>query len=163
MTNLYINKFPARAIFVVEIIIGSILLYFFLNLIRNEIYLDIWTFAGPLLALAMIITGLTGSKINEINYNLTNNYIEIRKESFYKVIIKRLDASKMNLELKTVDGKKNSVILKLRLVILDSDKQIEVLESGFLALNNSKIKKLYIELKEIKKNNERQLLIQSIS
>ena len=41
------------------------------------------------------------------------------------------------------------MIPKLKLIILESEKEIEKLESGFLSMNNHKIKKLHNELKSV--------------
>ena len=152
-STLYINRIPFKTIFVIEVISGSFLLSFFIILFRNEIYLDVWTFAGPLLGIALILNGLFGSKIKEINVYSTNRCIEIKKETIFKTKIKKLDICKMTVELKTANGKKNSLIPKLRLIILDTDKEIEELKSGFLSMNNEKIEKLFTDLKAIKKNN----------
>lgn len=138
-----------RPFFVFEIIIGIILITFFIYLFINEIYLDIWTFAGPLLGLAIFVTGLTGSKIKEIYIESSTRNIEIKRESLFKTRMNYIDPFKMTVELKTANGKKNSIIPKLKLVILESEKEIEQLESGFLSINNHKIKKLHNDLKSI--------------
>ena len=52
---LYKNQIPLRPLFVFEIFIGAILITFFIYLFLSEIYPDIWTFAGPLLGLAIFI------------------------------------------------------------------------------------------------------------
>jgi len=147
----YKNQIPLRPLFVFEIIIGSILITFFIYLFSIEIYPDIWTFAGPLLGLAIFATGLTGSKIKEINLDSSTKKIEIKRESLFKTKMDLIDPFKMTVELKTANGKKNSLIPKLKLVILESEKEIEKLESGFLSMNNHKIKKLHIDLKSVTK------------
>lgn len=149
--NLYINKTPLRALFIFELIVGLILLCVFLILFINEIYLDIWSFAGPLFGLALIITGLTGSKIKEINLNSSAKFIEVKRESLFMSRTKQINSNNLRIELKTANGKKHSLIPKLRIVILDTDREIEELKSGFLSMNNAKIKKLYNSLKSIVK------------
>ena len=146
---LYKNQIPLRPLFVFEIFIGAILITFFIYLFLSEIYPDIWTFAGPLLGLAIFVTGLTGSKIKEINLESSSRNIEIIRESLSKTRINYIDPFKMTVELKTANGKKNSMIPKLKLIILESEKEIEKLESGFLSMNNHKIKKLHNELKSV--------------
>ena len=146
---LYKNQIPLRPLFVFEIFIGAILITFFNYLFLSEIYPDIWTFAGPLLGLAIFVTGLTGSKIKEINLESSSRNIEIIRESLFKTRINYIDPFKMTVELKTANGKKNSMIPKLKLIILESEKEIEKLESGFLSMNNHKIKKLHNELKSV--------------
>ncbi|MBK7038077.1 MAG: hypothetical protein KBF42_01205 [Chitinophagales bacterium] len=146
---LYKNQIPLRPLFVFEIFIGAILITFFIYLFLSEIYPDIWTFAGPLLGLAIFVTGLTGSKIKEINLESSSRNIEIIRESLFKTRINYIDPFKMTVELKTANGKKNSMIPKLKLIILESEKEIEKLESGFLSMNNHKIKKLHNELKSV--------------
>lgn len=149
--DLYNNKTPLRLLFFFEVIIGSILLFVFIYFFINEIYLDIWTIAGPLLGIAIFITGLTGSKIKEISLNSLNKSLVIKRESLFKTTITLIDPYKMTVELKTANGKKNSLIPKLKLIILDNGKEIGNMESEFLSLNNSKIKKLYKDLKSIVK------------
>ncbi len=151
IVKLYENKIPLKALYIIELIIGLILLLVFVFLFKNHIYLDIWTFAGPLLGIALIIAGLTGVKIKEINHNLSNKSIEINIESLFKLKSKQIDCSQMAVELKTANGKKNSLIPKLKLIFLEKNKEIEKLESGFLSMNNGKIRKLYSELKSILK------------
>jgi hypothetical protein len=147
----YKNQIPLRPLFVFEIIIGFILITFFIYLFSIEIYPDIWTIAGPLLGLAIFATGLTGSEIKEIYLDSSSKKIEIRRESLFKTKMAFIDPFKMTVELKTANGKKNSLIPKIKLVILESENEIEKIESGFLSMNNHKIKKLYIDLKSISK------------
>lgn len=150
-TVLYKTKTPLRLLFVSELIIGSSVIIFFIYLFINEIYPDIWAFAGPMLGLAFFVAGLTGSKIKEIYLNSSNNRIEITRESLFKVRFNQIDQLNMKVELKTANDKKNSLIPKIKLIILESDKEIEKLESGFLSMNNDKIEKLYKDLKSIVK------------
>lgn len=151
LKNLYINKIQSRFLFALKFLIGSIILYIFIEFFQKEIYLDIWTFIGPLFGLGLIINGLTGSKIREINYNISDNNLEIVKISVYGSKVKKINISKMKAELKTGDGKKKGLIIKLRLIILDAGKEIEEINSNFLSINNEKIKKLYSKLKDITK------------
>ena len=123
----------------------------FIYLFLSEIYLDIWTFAGPLLGFAIFITGLTGSKIKEISLSSSSKNIEITRVSLFKTKFNQVNPFKMTVELKTANGKKIRLIPKLRLRILDSENEIEKLESGFLSMNNKKIKKLHKDLKSILK------------
>lgn len=149
--NLYINRIPFKALFFLKLLIGLFLISFFLIQIKNEVYYEIMSIAGPLLGIALIINGLSGRKIKEINLNTTNKCIEIKRESIFKTKIKEIDSNKMAIELKTANGKKNSLIPKIRLIILENDKEIEMLESDILSLNNEKIEKLYSDLKAIKR------------
>lgn len=148
-TNLYINKIPLKTLFFLEFIAGSILLFVFIHLFRSEVFLGIWVFAGPLLSLALIITGLTGSQIKEVNMLASSNSIEIIRESLFRIKTKKVEIEKMSVEIKSADGKKNSLIQKIRLIILEAEKEVEELKSDFLALNNRKIAKLYKDLKLI--------------
>lgn len=151
MRNLYHNKTPFKAIYILEVCVGTCLLAGCAFLILNEIYLDIWTYAGPLLGLALVITGLTSSKIKEVNLNVPELTIEISKESLFKSSITHVKVENLRVELKTANGKKKGLILKLRLVVLDLDKEVDELQSNFLSMNNPKIKRLYADLKEIVK------------
>lgn len=146
---LYKNQIPLRPLFVFEIIIGAFLIALFIYLFLNEIYLEIWTFIGPLFGLAIFATGLTGSTIKEINLEASSRSIVIKRESLFKTRMIYIDPFKMTVELKTANGKKNSIIPKLKLVILESEKEIEKLESGFLSMENHKIEKLYADLKSV--------------
>ena len=146
---LYVNKISLKALFISELLIGSILLFIFISLFINEIYLDIWILLGPLVGLALIVTGLTGSKIKEIKLNSSTKSIVIKRESLLKSRTKQIDPYNMSVELKTATGNKNSLIPRLKLIILGADKEIEELKSGFLSMNNSEIKRLYQDLKSI--------------
>lgn len=146
---LYYNNIPLRFLFLLEVILGSILVFLFTYLFICEIYLDVWTFAGPLLGLAILITGLTSSKIKDVNIQSSNKSIIINRESLFKRKVIQINPYQMTVELKTANGKKYSLIPQLILVILINKKEIEKLESGFLSMNNSKIKKLHKDLKSI--------------
>jgi hypothetical protein len=151
LKKIYKHYIPVKTLFILELISGTIILTFFIYLIKNEIYPHIWTFAGPLLGLALIITGLTSSKITEINVYYTEQLIEIKKESLFSIKNLKINLENLKSELKTGNGKKNNIISNLRLVIIDSKKEIDELKSNFLGFNNSKLRKLHSELKEITK------------
>lgn len=153
MKSIYKHKFPIRFLLLFALFLGTLLLSFFIYLFSNEIYPDIWAFAGPLLALALIITGLTNSKIKEVIVNTNQEVIEIHKESLFLTTVKRIKFQSLAVQLKTANGKKNSAIPKLRLVILEDKKEVEELLSNFLSMNNSRIKSLYEELKALSKRN----------
>lgn len=140
-------------IFLLELVSGISILGFFLYLFKNNIYPDIWAIAGPLLGSALIITGLTSSKIREINVNISHQSIEISKESLFSSKDIKIKFYNLKSELKTGNGKKNSMIPKLRLIIFDSDKEIDELNSNFLGFNNSQLRKLHFDLKEITKKS----------
>jgi len=140
-----------KAFFLIQLVAGGIILGFFIYLFRNDIYPDIWIFAGPLLGAALIITGLTSSKIKEINVHFSQQFIEINKESFFSSKKRKIKFFSLKSELKTGNGKKNSLITKLRLVILEADEEIDELNSNLFGLNNSKLRKLHSELKELSK------------
>jgi|GEM_PF-3925054 len=146
---LYINKLPLRFLFFSQVIIGFLLLILFVFLLISGIYLDIWTFAGPLLGLAMLITGLTVSKIKNINVESTNQNIVINKESLFKKDVIRIKPSELKVELKAANGKKEIFLIKIKIVIYKNENEVEKIESGFLSLNNSKIQRLYEDLKLI--------------
>lgn len=141
---------PLRHLFLFKLIIGSILISTFIFFLINEIYLGIWTFAGPLLGLAMFVNGLTGSKIKKISFSSSNNSIQIDRESLFKSNSKQIGLNRITVELKTTNGKKNSFIPKIQLLMLDNDKEFDNLESNFLSMNNTEINYLYNELKAIK-------------
>jgi hypothetical protein len=151
LKNIYKHYIPVKTLFLLELICGTVILTFFLYLFKNDIYPDIWAFAGPLLSVALIITGLTSSKIKEINVHFSQQLIEINKESLFSSKNIKIKFHCLKSELKTGNGKKNSIITKLRLVILDSDEEIDELNSNFLGFNNSKLRKLHSDLKEISK------------
>lgn len=151
MKNVYKYYIPLKLLFLLELISGIILLAFFTYLFKNNIYPDIWSFAGPLLGFALVITGLTSSKIKEINIHFSQKLIEIEKESFFSSKKTKIKFPNLKSELKTANGKKNSFIPKLKLVILDSDEEVDELISNFLGFNNSKLRKLHSDFKEISK------------
>lgn len=151
LKNIYKHYISVKTLFLLELISGTVLLTFFIYLFNNDIYLDIWVFAGPLLGAALVITGLTSSKIKEINVDFSQQVIEIHKESFFSSKSIKIKFHHLKSELKTGNGKKNSIITKLRLVILDSGKEIDELHSNFLGFNNAKLRKLHSNLKEISK------------
>lgn len=149
---IYKHYLPLRSLFILMLVSGIIILLFFLYLFQNEIYPEIWTFAGPLLSAALILTGLTSFKIKTITVFPTQETIEIEKESLFKSKKIRVKFSNLTSELKTANGKKNSLIPKLKVVIFNQNEEIEELISNFLSLNNSKLKKLHSELKKVSTN-----------
>ncbi|WP_130736507.1 hypothetical protein [Flavobacterium sp. J27] len=153
MKNIYKHYIPLRLLFFIELISGTVILTFFMYLFKNDIYPNMWSFAGPLLSIALIINGLTSFKINEINSNTAQQYIEINKESLFSSKSIKIKFKNLKTELKTGNGKKKSIIPKLRVIILDSDKEMEELNSNFLGFNNSQLRKLYSSLKDIAKQN----------
>ena len=154
MKNIYKYNTPIKGLLIAKLILGISLLSFFGYLFKNEIYPDIWTFAGPLLSLALIINGLTSSSISEINVHSTQNMIEIVKESLYSTKTKKINFQSLKSELKSENAKKLfTLIIKLRLIISENDKEVEELNSNLFSLNNAKLTKLHSNLKELRNNN----------
>tara|TARA_R110000868_G_scaffold410616_1_gene699257 strand:+ start:71 stop:535 length:465 start_codon:yes stop_codon:yes gene_type:complete len=154
LKNIYKYNTPIKGLLIAKLILGISLLSFFGYLFKNEIYPDIWTFAGPLLSLALIINGLTSSSISEINVHSTQNMIEIVKESLYSTKTKKINFQSLKSELKSENAKKLfTLIIKLRLIISENDKEVEELNSNLFSLNNAKLTKLHSNLKELRNNN----------
>jgi len=151
MKNLYINKTPLRLLFIFKVLIGSLILYIFIDLFLIGIYLEIWTIAGPLLGLGLVINGLIGKKIKEINLKGPEKILETERLNLFGSRIRKVDIHKKTAELKTGNNKKKSIITKLRLVISESNEEIEEIKSNFLSINNKKLRMLYSDLKDISK------------
>lgn len=154
LKNIYTYNAPIKGLLIIKLLLGISLLSFFVYLFKNEIFPDIWTFAGPLLSLALIINGLTSSKIKEINVHNSQEMIEIIKESLYSTKTKMINFQSLKSELKSENAKKIfTLIIKLRLIISENDKEIEELNSNLFSLNNDKLTKLHSDLKTVYKNS----------
>ncbi|MEW4924575.1 hypothetical protein [Algibacter sp. 2305UL17-15] len=154
MKNIYKHNFPIKGLLLMNLLLGISLLSFFAYLFKNEIFPDIWTFAGPLLGLAMVINGLTSSKVREINVHTSLEMVEIIKESVFATKAKKVKLQSLKSELKSENGKKLfTLIVKLRLIILENDKEVEEISSNLFSLNNNKLVKLHSDLKTLYKNN----------
>jgi len=140
--SIYYNKTPLKFLFISELIIGIVIITVFVYFIVNEFFLDIWTFAGPLLGLAFMISGFTTSKIKRISINRISNQVVIYKESIFNKNTEEINLDNLTVELKTANGKKNRIFPKLKLNLLENDKEIEKLESSFFSINNSKKKRI---------------------
>lgn len=149
--TLYYNRTPFRVLFISELVVGSVVLSYFIYFFLNGIFIDFWSFAGPLLGSAMILTGLTSSKIKHVNLNVDKRLVEINKESLFSKTTTKIDVKNLRLELKSPNKGKLFSLKKLKLTIKDSDIEIEELNSNVLSLNNRKIQKLYDDLKRIVK------------
>jgi len=107
----------------------------------------------PLLGLALINTALRDSKIKKISVNETTNCVEIEKESLFGISVREINLLNFKTQLKSdykpEDYQFISLTKKIKLIIFDGDKAIEIMESGFLSRNNKEIMKLYNKLKAI--------------
>ncbi len=154
MNKIYQYNTPIKFFLIIKLIIGICLLSLFAYLFNNEIFPDIWTFAGPLLGLALIINGLTSSTISEINVHNSLKKIEIVKESLFATKSREVSFYSLKSELKSENAKKMfTLIVKLRVVISENEKEIEELGSNLFSLNNSKLTKLHSDLKKLYRNN----------
>ncbi len=147
--NLYKHYLRVKLLFFFELIIGTIILSYFISLFNNGIYPGILTFAGPMFGAALILTGLTSSKISEINIDLSQKIIEIHKESLYSSKLVKVKFDDLRTELKSTNGKKHILIAKLKLEFYNSDKKVNEMTSNFLGINNETLRKLHSELKSI--------------
>lgn len=132
LKNIYKHVLPVKGLLFFYLVCGICLSSYFIYLFTNNIFPFIWCIPGPLLSLALILTGLTNSKIQGINVNSSKQRIEIHKKSFFSSKIKNVPFHLLKSELKTGNGKASMSIPKLRLIILKKDKEIEELESNFL-------------------------------
>ncbi|NOQ74988.1 MAG: hypothetical protein GQ574_23445 [Crocinitomix sp.] len=154
MKTIYKHIFPVKALFLLELICGSVILSYMIHLFNNDIYPNIWTFAGPMLGAALILTGLRGSKINEINIDASQGIIQISKVSISTTKIIKIKLTDLKSELIFGDGRnsflmRNLLLKKLQLVIFDADQNVAEIKSNFLGLNNDTIRKLHGKIKEI--------------
>jgi len=154
IVNLYKYSLPVKVIYVLEITLGAFLINLCIVFFKDGIYLDVWTFALPLLGIALISTGFTSSKVIEINFLNTRSVIEIKKESIFSTKTKEVPIDKMSSQIKTDDGKTLSLFPKLRFVLLDNENEIEEIKSDILRLNNKRLRILHKALKRIKANKE---------
>lgn len=146
-TTLYLDKTPLRVLSFIKILLGLAILFISINLIINEIFLGVITFAGPLLGLALLITGFSKPKTKEISVNTATKSIEINRQSLFKSDTREIELTNFSVALKTADGKKESLFPKIRLILLETKKEVEELNSSFFSLNNKKLKRLYEDLK----------------
>jgi len=159
---LYENKKNLKIFLILELIIGLLLPSLFIYFFKSEIYIGLFTIAGPLLGVALINSALKDSKIKEINFNQSKNCIEIKKQSLMDLTTKEVDLTNFTTDLRTTDKPEDSQFIikigkKIKLVIFDLGEEIETMESGFLSTNNSKIINLYNGLKAIHKDHNNTL------
>ena len=154
---IYYNKTPLKILFLAEIILGTIFLIIFIALYTRDIFLDFWTFAGPLLGLALLIAGLSSSKIKEISLIEDSEEIQINRESLFRSNHEFIKLSDLIIELKSPTGTKKRIFPFLRLVILKNEKEIAELKSGFMSYNNSKLRRTYKALKAIQTQSNMQV------
>jgi len=150
---LYENKKNLKVLFIVELTIGLILPSLFIYLFKHDIYIGLFTIAGPLLGIALINSALKDSKIKEISFNQLKNCFEIKKESLLDAYTKEIDLESFTVSLRNVDKPEDYQFVKLnkkiKLVILDAGEESETMESGILSRNNPTIFKLYNDLKAL--------------
>lgn len=150
MTEVYRYKIPIRIISIIKLGLGLLILYSSVALYLDEIYFGIYTVAGFLLSFALGINALTKTQIQEINVFVDDGVIEFTKAGLFRSSILRVSLSELQVALKTGDGKKKKkIFLKLRLLVFDGKEEIEEIVSGFLSLNNFRIKKIYKALKTV--------------
>jgi hypothetical protein len=149
--KLYQNKAHAKTIYIIKLLVGLVLLFVLICLFLDGLYLDAWTFIAPLIGLSLVISGLSDSMIKEVSMNSSDHSLHIQRDSLFRTRIRSVDLFCLSVELKTTNGKKNGLIPKIKLVILESGKEVDELKSGFMSLNNSQIESLYKDLKSVVK------------
>ena len=149
MKKIYEHYIPVKLLFVLELVCGTILLSVFAYLFKNDIYLNGWSIAGPLLGIGLVITGLTSSKIKDISFNNAQQCLEINKESLFVSDCIKIKLNHLSTALKTTNGKKSGLNVKLKLVFIDGDDEVVEIHSNFLGANNKKLKKLHAYIKEV--------------
>jgi len=84
-----------------------------------------------------------------------NNCLEIEKQSLMNLSLKEIDLFDLETDLRTGDQPEDFYFIrlskKIKLIIFESGKEVETMESGFLSRNNRTIIKLYNALKAIRK------------
>lgn len=148
---IYSTILPLKVLFSLEIILGFIVFFFFLFLFSTDIFPGILTFAGPFLALALLISGLKSSNIEKIYVSPKERKIEVQIVSLFKTKTTHINLDTFKVQLKNTNIKKKALISRIKLVILGSNEGNIELSSNFISLNNSKIKNLYLQLKAIQK------------
>ena len=143
---------PIRILLIFQLTIGIVLMVYFIYLFKNEIYPDLWTFAGPLLSLSLIVNSITGAHIKNINLIATSGEIEINKVKLTSISSRRISIDSLKPELKSPNARGLfTTFLKLRLEILENGKIVEEIKSNLFSMNNEKLKEAYGKLKELSK------------
>ncbi|MGB0432115.1 MAG: hypothetical protein ACPGLV_16690 [Bacteroidia bacterium] len=147
---IYNNKTPLKALLILELLVGIFLLIASYYFISNEIYLDIWGYALPLLGLSFLIGSLRNQMVKSIEIVPNELSIVIEKESLLKATTVFIDVYKSNFKLKKANKRSIHIIKKMRLEIHENDNLMVEIKSNLFGLNNRKIKKCYNSLKEFK-------------
>ncbi|MFT5821404.1 MAG: hypothetical protein ACI8ZM_002657 [Crocinitomix sp.] len=153
LKNIYKYFIPIKLLFFLYVLIGSFILTASIYLFQNNIYPGIYTFAGPLLGAALIINGLTRSKIEEINIDFSHEIFRLRKDSLLSSKNTEIKFNDLKSELRWTNKNQFSLSSKLKMVIFNKDEKISELTSNFLGFNNNKLKKLQAHFKEIPKSS----------
>lgn len=153
MEILYHSKVPYKLLFALQLVTGILLLYFFIDQFLKETYLGIFIFTGPLLGLALGISGLKESRIRVVRFKGQEKLLEIEKTSLFGNKLRKINAFEMTTELKRAFKAHNQKFSKrkLRLVVLESGNKVEEIKSNLFILNKKKIRQLYEDLKVVVK------------
>lgn len=149
--TLYYNKAPFRLILIIQFLAGLATLCVFTFLFYSNIILGIWTFAGPMLGLAMVSSSLTKTVITKITHNKTTDKFEVLRTNIFRSKKLLIDHSTFHVELKAINPGKFSFPSKIRLVIYNSNDELCELKSDILTFNNDKIIEAYSKIKWLKR------------
>jgi hypothetical protein len=149
MESLYQKDSSIRLIFILKSILGLIIIVGCVYIIAFYDGFPIIVYIAPLLGLALVISSLTDKKIFEITLNTKDQLITINKLSLFGVKARKIKIQNLSVELKSDNARKHyHAITKLRLVILDSGKEVEEIKGRAFEIDNEIIEKLYYRLKK---------------
>lgn len=144
------DKSLYRVVFVLKPIIGALIIAVFAYLYFQEGFvIGIWSIAGPLLGLALIIEGLITKSVKQIKLLESESAVEITILSFQGEKVEIMELSKLKVELTTENGKKNETRGRLKMNISKRNKFKYELKSKLFLSNNQSIINTYYELKEL--------------
>lgn len=147
--QLYYNKTHFKLYFLVKLFIGSSILYYMIILLQQEVVLGVWSFALPLLGLALIITSLSEARVKQIEVNSITKELVVTKETIFRTMVQHIDLFRFSVTLHSDKSKKIDLFQRVKLSIIENTKEVLELKSTFLGTNSLSIRLLYRDLKEI--------------
>jgi hypothetical protein len=148
---IYSNKTPLKALFISTFFLGLILISICIKLYLDDLFIGVWSFALPILSLALIRIGLSESKVKTIELDERERLVIITKESIFKTKTQQISADIITTEFRTPNGNNTQLFPKFTLFILENDKRIIEIKSNFLGWNVEKLKKIHKEVQTFSK------------
>lgn len=151
---IYKRYIPLRLSSIIYIGFSCLMIYFLIDIwiyfLSNDIQVETGIIALSLLAIGLLIKGISGKSIEEIKFHIETSSIELLEQSLFRNQNHYIILKELSVELKTTDNKKSKLLPKIKLVICDKVQGSHEINSTIFGLNNDKIRKAYYLLKKTK-------------